>query len=720
MGLTSLSGQLVEASIDMQSCVQAGGIVDVVRTRLSAAWGTIRFGAFTVSPSGSVSEVPILDPPAMFRVANLEAWLLQGGTPQVADAGAHLLHRRLATAERGFGGILVEAGPREADDLFLLDALARLATASLSALHQKRLSQLVLEALEESEEAISFYDKDEGIIFTNDAYHRVFPHYPDRSSLIGWRHLDLYRLDLEAGVIDDPLAREDPDAYLRQRAEKANALTHRQREVQSIAGRTYIYIRSRSRTGATLSRRIDVTDQALAEAKLRERERDLHELAYKDALTGRHNRAFLPESLRRVRERIARGALDGFSVFLIDLNDFKAVNDTHGHDVGDHVLRTVAERVADAAPPGSAIIRMGGDEFIVLTEGAAAEGDLAATAEGFLATVGRPIILHDLVLRIGCSIGVAQLRAPEIDDREILIEADLAMYEAKGRRPKRSGYALFRSHLKDVAALRQAVLSDVRSAVHGGAFELHYQPQFVTRDLRLSGFEALLRWRHPTRGLVSPAEFIPALEEADLIETVGAWVLETACREAMRWPEHLTVAVNVSPLQLRKPGFTATLAETLRRTRLPAHRLELEITESVFLADEADARSILEAWKAIGVRIALDDFGRGYSAFSHLGSLPIDTIKIDGSFIGAMAPDDPASPGLILLKSIIRLGRDLGMTVTAEGVERQDQFDRLAALDCPLVQGFLFGKPGPSADVWPLVEAAAETVRSDREALRTG
>lgn len=171
---------------------------------------------------------------------------------------------------------------------------------------------------------------------------------------------------------------------------------------------------------------------------------------------------------------------------------------------------------------------------------------------------------------------------------------------------------------------------------------------------------------------------------------------------------------------MRKPAFTATLADTLRRTRLPADRLELEITESVFLSDEADARSVLEALKAIGVRVALDDFGRGYSAFSYLGSLPIDTIKIDGSFIGAMAPDDAASPALVLLRSIIHLGRDLGMTVTAEGVKRQDQFDRLAALQCPLVQGYLLGRPGPSADVWRLVEAAAESVRAGREALRTG
>ncbi|WFT80384.1 MULTISPECIES: putative bifunctional diguanylate cyclase/phosphodiesterase [unclassified Methylobacterium] len=634
-------------------------------------------------------------------LAEAGPWLVAGGETgpvrQRAEEGGTILRQRLVSDSLLLGG-LVLAGP----DLGPADerrcaVLARLTADALSGLHQRRLSQLVLESLEQSEEAVSFYDEEEGIVFTNDAYHRIFPHYPDRRALRGAHHLDLYRLDLDAGIIDDPLARADPETYLAERARKSRLLTDRQREIQRVGGRTYIYTRTRSRTGATLSRRTDITEQALTEARLREREAELRTLAFQDSLTGLFNRAYLREKVEQLERALAEGRVAGLCVLMIDLNGFKAVNDTYGHDCGDRVLRIVGARLSGILPPEAVLMRLGGDEFLVLLEQAAEEPELAAMAEAIIAAVTEPIRDGDLALSVGASIGIAAVRGPQTEIDAIIGRADLAMYEAKSLRC--SGYRFFHSGLREQRLAQLALIEDVRGALRRGEFALHYQPQFRTQDGGLAGFEALARWTHPRHGPIPPSTFIPIMEENGLIEALGTWILDTACAEARTWPTDLRLAVNVSPLQVRSGRFSLTLAEALLRSGLPPHRLELEITESVLLADEARSRAELERWKALGARIALDDFGRGYSGLGYLTAFPIDKIKIDRAFLAGFDAQRPDAAAGVILHAIIRLGRVLGKTVTVEGVESPDQLAHLRRERCTEVQGFLLGRPMPAAEV---------------------
>jgi diguanylate cyclase (GGDEF)-like protein len=623
-------------------------------------------------------------------------WLVGGTEFSAGDAGggSPVLAHPLISEKRVVGGVVM-AGDGLGNARRRLDCsrLVRFCTAAVVAYHQRRLSQMVLEALEESEEAISFYDANDGIVFTNDAYHRVFPHYPEPRQLLGRSHLDLYRMDLDAGIIDDPLARGNPEAYLAMRKERAELLVSRQREIQKLNSKTYIYTRSRSKTGATMSRRIDITEQALTESRLRERERELHRLAFRDPLTGLFNRAYLLNLIGDLQQRMRSGSLEQIAVFLIDLNGFKVINDTYGHDCGDFVLNAVAERLRGMAAANDAVVRLGGDEFVILFERALSPPDLVAAADAIIAELARPVEHGDLVLATGTSIGIALRAGVAADLDTIIADADLAMYEVK--KMKCSAHMFFDPGMRVDMLERLSLLEDLRNALEEGEFELYYQPQFSTGMSRLVGFEALVRWRHPKRGLVSPGVFIPLMEEYGLIEALGEWVLRTACMEAARWPNHLHVAVNVSLLQVRNSRFSRILRDTLLLSGLAPQRLELEITESVFIGEETSTRAQLEAWKSLGVRIALDDFGSGYSSLSYLSAFPIDKIKIDRGFLGKLNPDDPDEAADIILRTIIDLGRALDMTVTAEGVERADQLEFLSERCCSEVQGYLLGKPMP-------------------------
>jgi len=656
-------------------------------------WGyVVARNGQTVRQVAEIGEIA-LPPGALFSVTD---WLVNGAefpASETAD-GSPILAHPLISGGRVVGGVII-AGRSLAHERgrHRCRRLTHFCAAALVSYHQQRLSQLVLEALEESEEAISFYDANDGIIFTNDAYHRVFPHYPEPAQLLGRSHLELYRMDLDAGIIDDPLAKSDPEAYLAGRRQMAERLVTRQREVQKIGAKTYIYTRSRSQIGATMSRRIDITEQALTEARLRERERELHTLAFQDRLTGLFNRAYLLNLIDELQQRMREGQLDEMAVFLVDLNGFKFVNDTYGHDCGDFILKTVARRVSDVLAQEDAVVRLGGDEFVVVFQRALAPSELGAIADAIIVELARPVEYGDLVLRTGASIGIARRAGCAADLGTVIADADLAMYEVK--KMKCSAYIFFDPGMRVRTLERLNLLEDLRNALREGEFELYYQPQFGTRTSRLVGFEALVRWRHPRRGLVSPGVFIPLMEEYGLIDALGEWVLRTACMEAARWPGDLHIAVNVSPLQVRNGRFALTLGEALMRSGLAPHRLELEITESVFIGDEAGTRAQLELWKSLGVRIALDDFGSGYSSLSYLSAFPIDKIKIDRGFLGKLNPDHPDETADIILRTIIDLGRALDMTVTAEGVERADQLTFLAERNCSEVQGYLLGRPMP-------------------------
>ncbi len=696
---------IARAAIAFEKAVKAECVFATFQATCETFLKDLRFCAYSVLMDGRTARLDFvhgLDRNSI-AVENLDGWIIDGSVPRILIAGTpvadgYTLHR-LVNEERAIGAVILFVSCLQEEERRLLDSLLALCASSLAALRQRRLSRLLIDVLNESEEAIAFYDNEDGVIFTNRTYHRIFPHYPDQNAILGYNHLDLYRLDLDADVIDDPLARSDPEAYMHMRTAFARSLVDRQREIQSIGGRMYIYLRSRSPGGATLSRRIDVTDQHLIETKLRERETELEELAYRDLLTGCRNRAFLQEHLARLNLRLERGTLSAYSVFLIDLNEFKSVNDSFGHDVGDRVLKIAADRIGDCISECDVIVRYGGDEFIVVSETKTALKQLDDTAERLIKALSEPILQGNRTIQIGCSVGIAIQTPEDVDTRKVLIDADLAMYEVKSRRPKRTGHALFRPQISDGVLSKWSLLEQLRMALANGEYEVFYQPQFETADLHLVGFEALLRWRNPVKGLISPGIFVPMLEEHDLIEAVGEWVLATACAEATRWPDHLTVAVNVSPYQAKSPHFALKLAETLMKSGLSPHRLELEITESTFLDSVQSTRDLLAQWKSLGVQIAIDDFGKGYSAFSYLGSFPLDKIKIDREFLANLDVDEANATSNIVLQSIIEMGRKLGLTVIAEGVEEARQLERLAFYKCPQVQGFLLGRPTSTQDL---------------------
>ncbi len=700
---------VVDAALRLQKVTAKEEAFAVVHAACEASFGPVSLDGWAVAQDGrSVRHVARFGSHPTAALADVENWLLRGGAPASlagpAGGAVDVVARRLRSGRRVVGGVRIAGAGFGAAERRRCADFARLAAGTIAALGQKRLTHMVLEALEQSEEAISFYDEADGIIFTNGAYHRVFPHYPDPAHLVGRRHLDLYRMDIEAGAIDDPLAREDPEAYLAERARIMRTLVDRHREIQRIRGRTYIYARSRSKTGATLSRRIDITEQAATEAKLREREKELHALAFRDPLTGLHNRAFLRERLKHLERLFAKGALAGLAVFLVDLDDFKAVNDTYGHEWGDHVLRTVADRLLSAAAEagGGGVVRLGGDEFVVLIERAVEDEKLTIVGERIITDLSASIERAGVAIRIGASIGIAQRSGRDADVASIVSDADLAMYEAK--KQKGSAYHFFAPGLRAATIDRLRLVDDVRSALQRGEFELHYQPEFAVATGRLVGFEALARWRRSNDGPVSPAVFIPILEDHGLIEEFGKWALGAACAEAARWPDDLRVAVNVSPLQVRDVRFPLNLREALIRSGLSPGRLELEITESVFIDDERRTRAVLEDWKSLGCRVALDDFGHGYSSLGYLDAFPIDKLKIDQSFLNKFDPTRPEATASVILNAIIDLGRCLGMTVTAEGVERRDQLEHLRRRGCAEAQGFLLGRPMPADQARRLVE----------------
>ena len=580
----------------------------------------------------------------------------------------------------------------------LIRDFARLGAASLVALKKRRLSTIVLEALEQSEEAIVLYgEDDEGVIFSNDAYHRVFPHYPSRSELLGKSHLDLYRMDLEAGIISDAVALNEPDTYLNNRKILAEKLVDTQREIQKLGNKTYIYTRTRSVSGAIMSRRIDVSDQALAEARLREREKQLQSLVYRDSLTGLHNRPYFLEYIEDLSRRMKDGNLGSVSVFWIDLNGFKIVNDTYGHTFGDSVLRKVGRRLQMGVTECSEFVRYGGDEFVMVFEKAIVGDQLEILANRILTIISAPITHEATSIQIGSSVGIARTSGKNADLTQLLGNADLAMYEAK--KQTISSYRVFDPQMRSSMIERCALIDDIRSAFDKNQFELHYQPQFDTQKGKLVGFEALARWMHPHRGNVPPDVFIPIMEENMMIEQLGRWVLAEACKEARHWPKDLFVAVNVSPIQLKNPHFALTIGRALAQAGLCSHQLELEITESILLDGKVGERSQIETWKKLGVQVALDDVGKGYSSLSYLSQFPFDKIKIDRSFLKAFDPAKPKDPSAVILHAIVELGQTLGKTVIAEGVESVEHLNYLREIECDLAQGFYLGRPMPAKEV---------------------
>jgi diguanylate cyclase (GGDEF)-like protein len=436
----------------------------------------------------------------------------------------------------------------------------------------------------------------------------------------------------------------------------------------------------------------DITERKIAEAKI-------NHLARFDPLTGLPNRTVLRDRMERA---LSEWRPDNMcAIHFIDLDQFKQVNDTLGHTRGDILLEAVADRLKDSIRDADVISRFGGDEFVILQAPIKSLEESEALATRVLNVLGGTYDLDGHKVEVTASIGIA-IAKNRIDPDQFLRNADLALYQAKAE--GRGTWRWFEAKMEANAQARRTLEFDLRTAIKSEAFELYYQPLFNLKTRRIEACEALLRWPHHARGMVSPAEFIPVAEEMGLIIEIGNQVLYNACLECRRWPGDTAVTVNLSSIQFDRSNVPALVRETLAATNLPAHRLELEITESTLLQNTKRTRADLQQLAESGVRISLDDFGTAYSSLSYLHSFPLHKVKIDQSFLQGLGDDERR---VTLLRGITRLSAQLGLRVVVEGVETEEQLELLAGEDSiDEVQGYLLCRPMPAADLRKLLYAS--------------
>ncbi|MCT2400356.1 EAL domain-containing protein [Novosphingobium sp. HK4-1] len=411
------------------------------------------------------------------------------------------------------------------------------------------------------------------------------------------------------------------------------------------------------------------------------------QLARFDSLTKLANRFQMSEWLEKILNA-PRLESRACAVFLLDLDRFKQVNDTMGHPAGDALLKQVAERLSSTVGDMGRVGRLGGDEFQVVLPGHLQREGLAQLAQRIIENLSQPYSIEGARVVIGASVGISLCPDDGVCSEEIIRNADLALYAAKGG--GRGRHHFYDEDLHSDAKERQQLEEDLRDAIANGALELHYQPQVRTTAEKITGFEALLRWKHPEHGYISPAKFVPVAEDTGLVGQIGEWALRTACRDLANWPESVRVAVNVSPLQFASPALPAIVTSAIAAAGVSPSRIELEITESVFLGDDKGTEAMFAALKGIGVRLALDDFGTGYSSLGYLKKAPFDKIKIDQSFVRGATIEGSRNGAIIA--SIVSLAEALGMETTAEGVETLDELDLVRMLGCSHVQGYIYEK----------------------------
>ena len=434
---------------------------------------------------------------------------------------------------------------------------------------------------------------------------------------------------------------------------------------------------------AYMAIRIDITARKHAEAKI-------VDLANNDSLTGLYNRSVLKEKLHRAVES-CRQTVDTFAILLLDLDKFKDINDTLGHAAGDGLLKEVAHRLSSLLGEADILARLGGDEFAIIQSSEADQREAAINLSvSILESISRPFRLDEHDVTIGVSLGIALAPMDGTDAGQLLKKADLALYRVKSE--GRNNFQFFDEEMSKSVAIRHQTIVDLRNALARDEFELHYQPIIDAKSLQVSGVEALVRWRHPIDGLLGPDRFIPVAEEAGLIEPLGEWILERACLDAVSWPSHVALSVNLSASQFRSARLFDVVLCALVESGLPPERLELEITESTLMQNVERSGVVLQQLKNIGVSIALDDFGTGYSSLSYLTMFPFDKVKIDKSFVKGLPTDSHAAA---IIASITTLARGFDMAVTAEGIETSEQCELLRLSGINLLQGYFFAQPGP-------------------------
>lgn len=408
--------------------------------------------------------------------------------------------------------------------------------------------------------------------------------------------------------------------------------------------------------------------------------------AYHDALTELPNRALFRKELD---ERLAVVDAQTAIILLLDLDGFKDINDTLGHDVGDALLQAVGIRLESMRGGEDMVCRLGGDEFAVISSGLS-EDEAVALADALIVEISHPYNLGELEIKIGTCVGIAVSDDVSNAD-ELFKRADLALYEAKRIGP--GEVSVFKVHMQQQLTEKRSFEADLQLALQNNEMEVYYQPQMLTKTREICGFEALLRWTHPVRGSVPPSAFIPVAERTGLIHSLGKWAMDTACQEAKTWKRDLKVAINLSPVQFHSTTLIHNVVNALEKSGLDAHRLELEITESVLLNKSEQTLETLEKLKEVGIQIAMDDFGTGYSSLGNLRGVPFDKIKIDQAFLKDVATDTDA---MAIVEFVVGMAKSLRMTTIAEGIETQEQFDCMTRLGCDQMQGYLIGRPAPS------------------------
>jgi len=535
-------------------------------------------------------------------------------------------------------------------------------------------------AINNMSQGLCFFDSDHRLIVCNDRFVEMYDIAPECVSP-GMSLIEIVDLRFEAGSFP-AMTR---DEYLHWRTNVAVSNEAKDSIVELMNGRTFKIRHRPMAGGGWVATHEDITEQRQSEVKI-------EYMAHHDALTDLANRVLLNDRLEHALARVQHGEM--VAVHHLDLDQFKAVNDTFGHPCGDKLLRTVAERLRGLVGEADTIARMGGDEFVIVQATIADPADATALAQAVIEALSEPYDIDGQQAVIGVSIGISVGPGDGSNPDKLLRNADLALYRAKS--DGRGTFRFFEPVMDLQMQTRRVLEQDLRKALPSGEFELYYQPVVNLASKEISGFEALIRWNHPSKGMISPADFIPLAEEIGFIVPMGEWVIRQACATAAQWPDNLHVAVNISAIQFRSPGLMQIIVSALAASGLAPTRLEIEITESVLLHNKEATLAVLHQLRALGIRIAMDDFGTGYSSLTYLQSFPFDKIKIDRSFVKNITED---SSSLTIVRAVAALANGMGMTATAEGVETAEQLHSIASEGCTEMQGFLFSRPLPAAEI---------------------
>jgi diguanylate cyclase (GGDEF)-like protein len=571
-----------------------------------------------------------------------------------------------------------------------------------SAREIERQNRLFGLALDTMRQGLCMFDRDRRLVVSNRAYAEMYRIAPGEVRP-GMPLDEVLRQRAEAGNV--PV--EGMNAFIDKRVKLAGLYGAAVFEVEMTDGRVILIQHQPNGDGGWVATHEDITEQKRNQARIQH-------LASHDSLTDLPNRTFYQDHLDQVRGRVDSGEI--VAALCIDLDYFKNVNDTLGHAMGDKVLREASRRLAASVRESDIVARLGGDEFAVLAGRLERPEDAALLADKITKNIAEPLEIDGHRVLIGASAGIAVAPHDATDGVDLMKHADLALYRAKDE--GRGAYHFYEHGLDAALQDRRSMETALREALVHDELFLVFQPLIDLTDNRVCSCEALLRWRHPERGLVAPGAFISIAEESGLIVPIGEWVLREACKAAARWPEDIGVAVNLSPVQFKKNrSLVEQVQSALDYSGLRPTRLELEITESTLLADNEIALETLRRLKELGVRLALDDFGTGYSSLSYLRRFPFDKIKIDQSFVR----DSPyGSDGLAIVKAVIGLGRSLGIRTTAEGVETEAQLDVVREQGCTEVQGYLFSMPLPTNEINEFINRLHAPTLSDDEVSLAG